>query len=138
MGGGVRHLLCWEYSFLMYWKFVRPVGHKRVTFMVFKLLNSLPEPFLWPCNLRLFYAFSIWAVYMYSNKICSFFFLYISFRIMVSWKGIYFILTLFWGSFFGSIFMLGPFLPLMFVNPSWYRWINNRLVATWLTLPVVS
>ncbi|XP_062065186.1 lysocardiolipin acyltransferase 1 isoform X1 [Lepus europaeus] len=60
----------------------------------------------------------------------------ISQRIMVSWKGIYFILTLFWGSFFGSIFMLGPFLPLMFVNPSWYRWINNRLVATWLTLPV--
>lgn len=57
---------------------------------------------------------------------------------MVSWKGIYFILTLFWGSFFGSIFMLGPFLPLMLVSPSWYRWINNRLVATWLTLPVVS
>ncbi|XP_008583670.1 PREDICTED: lysocardiolipin acyltransferase 1-like [Galeopterus variegatus] len=55
---------------------------------------------------------------------------------MVSWKGIYFILTLFCGSFFGSIFMLGPFLPLMFVNQSWYRWINNRLVATWLTLPV--
>ncbi|XP_073070848.1 lysocardiolipin acyltransferase 1 [Manis javanica] len=55
---------------------------------------------------------------------------------MVSWKGIYFILTLFWGSFFGSIFMLGPFLPLMLISPSWYRWINNRLVATWLTLPV--
>lgn len=32
--------------------------------------------------------------------------------------------------------MLGPFLPLMLVSPSWYRWINNRLVATWLTLPV--
>lgn len=32
--------------------------------------------------------------------------------------------------------MLGPFLPLMFISPSWYRWINNRLVATWLTLPV--
>ncbi|XP_064350705.1 lysocardiolipin acyltransferase 1 isoform X3 [Camelus dromedarius] len=58
------------------------------------------------------------------------------FQIMVSWRGIYFILTLFWGSFFGSIFMLGPFLPLMFINPSWYRWINNRIVATWLTLPV--
>ncbi|XP_036759508.2 lysocardiolipin acyltransferase 1 isoform X2 [Manis pentadactyla] len=55
---------------------------------------------------------------------------------MVSWKGIYFILTLFWGSFFGSIFMLGPFLPLMLISPSWYRWITNRLVATWLTLPV--
>ncbi|XP_069350328.1 lysocardiolipin acyltransferase 1 isoform X1 [Eulemur rufifrons] len=57
-------------------------------------------------------------------------------RIMVSWKGIYFIFTLFCGSFFGSIFMLSPFLPLMFINPTWYRWINNRLVATWLTLPV--
>ncbi|XP_032705927.1 lysocardiolipin acyltransferase 1 [Lontra canadensis] len=55
---------------------------------------------------------------------------------MVSWKGIYFILILFCGSFFGSIFMLGPFIPLMLVSPSWYRWINNRLVATWLTLPV--
>lgn len=32
--------------------------------------------------------------------------------------------------------MLGPFLPLMFISPSWYRWINNRIVATWLTLPV--
>uniref|UniRef100_A0A2K6FTS8 Lysocardiolipin acyltransferase 1 n=1 Tax=Propithecus coquereli TaxID=379532 RepID=A0A2K6FTS8_PROCO len=56
----------------------------------------------------------------------TFFFKNISFRIMVSWKGIYFILTLFCGSFFGSIFMLSPFLPLMFINPSWYRWINNR------------
>ncbi|XP_069881413.1 lysocardiolipin acyltransferase 1 isoform X1 [Dipodomys merriami] len=56
--------------------------------------------------------------------------------IMMSWKGIYFILTLFGGSFFGSIFMLGPTIPLMFINPSWYRWISNRLVATWLTLPV--
>ena len=53
---------------------------------------------------------------------------------MVSWRGIYFILTLFWGSFFGSIFMLDPFSPLTFINPSWYCWIC--LVATWLTLPV--
>ncbi|KAL1764380.1 lysocardiolipin acyltransferase 1, partial [Sigmodon hispidus] len=55
---------------------------------------------------------------------------------MVSWKGIYFILFLFAGSFFGSIFMLGPIIPLMFINLSWYRWISSRLVATWLTLPV--
>ncbi|XP_056669208.1 lysocardiolipin acyltransferase 1 isoform X3 [Monodelphis domestica] len=55
---------------------------------------------------------------------------------MVSLKGIYFIISLFLGSFLGSIFMLAPFLPLMLVMPSWYRWINNRLVATWLTLPV--
>ncbi|KAL6069296.1 hypothetical protein STEG23_005522, partial [Scotinomys teguina] len=59
-----------------------------------------------------------------------------SLRIMVSWKGIYFILFLFAGSFFGSIFMLGPIIPLMFINLSWYRWISSRLVATWLTLPV--
>ncbi|XP_027706324.1 lysocardiolipin acyltransferase 1 [Vombatus ursinus] len=55
---------------------------------------------------------------------------------MMSLKGIYFMISLFLGSFFGSIFMLGPFIPLMFIRPSWYRWINNRLVATWLTLPV--
>ncbi|XP_063160486.1 lysocardiolipin acyltransferase 1 isoform X3 [Candoia aspera] len=55
---------------------------------------------------------------------------------MVSWKGIYFVLALFLGSFFGSIFMLGPLLPLMYVSPAWYRWITDRVVATWLTLPV--
>lgn len=59
-------------------------------------------------------------------------------RAMVSWKGIYFVLSLFLGSFFGSIFMLGPLLPLMFFSPAWYRWITDRVVATWLTLPVVS
>lgn len=60
------------------------------------------------------------------------------FRAMVSWKGMYFALALFLGSFFGSIFMLGPFLPLMFISPAWYRWITDCIVATWLTLPVVS
>uniref|UniRef100_A0A8C5MYN6 Lysocardiolipin acyltransferase 1 n=1 Tax=Leptobrachium leishanense TaxID=445787 RepID=A0A8C5MYN6_9ANUR len=55
---------------------------------------------------------------------------------MVSWRGIYFVFALFMGSFLGSIFMLGPFLPLMFLSPSWYRWITDRIVATWLTLPV--
>ncbi|XP_064411482.1 lysocardiolipin acyltransferase 1 isoform X1 [Latimeria chalumnae] len=55
---------------------------------------------------------------------------------MVSVKGIYFLLMLFLGSFFGSIFMLAPFLPLMLVSPAWYRWITDRIVATWLTLPV--
>ncbi|XP_068009806.1 lysocardiolipin acyltransferase 1 isoform X1 [Melanerpes formicivorus] len=57
-------------------------------------------------------------------------------RAMVSWKGIYFALALFLGSFFGSIFMLGPFLPLMLVSPAWYRRITDCIVATWLTLPV--
>ncbi|CAL8296579.1 unnamed protein product [Arctogadus glacialis] len=54
----------------------------------------------------------------------------------VSVRGLYFVVTLFLGSFFGSVFMLGPFLPLMLVSPAWYRWITDRIVATWLTLPV--
>ncbi|XP_062981674.1 lysocardiolipin acyltransferase 1-like [Elgaria multicarinata webbii] len=55
---------------------------------------------------------------------------------MVSCRGIYFVLAVFFGSVFGSIFMLGPLLPLMFVSPAWYRWITDRVVATWLTFPV--
>lgn len=56
---------------------------------------------------------------------------------MVSVRGLFFIITLFLGSFFGSVFMLGPVLPLMLLSPAWYRWITDRIVATWLTLPVV-
>lgn len=59
-------------------------------------------------------------------------------QMAVSARGLYFVVTLFLGSFFGSIFMLGPVLPLMFLSPAWYRWITDRVVATWLTLPVVS
>ena len=55
----------------------------------------------------------------------------------VSVRGLYFVVTLFLGSFFGSVFMLGPVLPLMLLSPAWYRWITDRIVATWLTLPVV-
>ena len=55
----------------------------------------------------------------------------------VSIRGLYFVVTLFLGSFFGSVFMLGPFLPIMLVSPAWYRWITDRIVAIWLTLPVV-
>ncbi|XP_051941370.1 lysocardiolipin acyltransferase 1 [Hippocampus zosterae] len=54
----------------------------------------------------------------------------------VSVRGLYFVLTLFLASFFGSVFMLGPVLPLMLLSPAWYRWITDRIVATWLTLPV--
>ncbi|XP_017576479.1 lysocardiolipin acyltransferase 1 isoform X2 [Pygocentrus nattereri] len=55
---------------------------------------------------------------------------------MVSVRGLYFVVTLFLGSFFGSVFMLGPVLPLMLLSPAWYRWLTDRIVATWLTLPV--
>nr|XP_032819766.1 lysocardiolipin acyltransferase 1 isoform X2 [Petromyzon marinus] len=54
----------------------------------------------------------------------------------VSLGGVYFATMLFLGSFLGSVFMLGPFLPLLLVNPPWYRWLTDRIVATWLTLPV--
>ncbi|XP_026795017.3 lysocardiolipin acyltransferase 1 [Pangasianodon hypophthalmus] len=54
----------------------------------------------------------------------------------VSIRGVYFILTLFLSSFFGSVFMLGPVLPVMLLSPAWYRWLTDRIVATWFTLPV--
>uniref|UniRef100_A0A9J8CYJ7 Lysocardiolipin acyltransferase 1 n=1 Tax=Cyprinus carpio carpio TaxID=630221 RepID=A0A9J8CYJ7_CYPCA len=55
---------------------------------------------------------------------------------MLSVRGLCFLLTLFLSSFFGSVFMLGPVLPLMLLSPAWYRWVTDRIVATWLTLPV--
>ncbi|KAG7509630.1 lysocardiolipin acyltransferase 1 [Solea senegalensis] len=54
----------------------------------------------------------------------------------VSVRGLYFVVTLFLSSFFGSVFLMGPVLPLMLLSPAWYRWITDRLVAVWLTLPV--
>lgn len=63
--------------------------------------------------------------------------LFICPQMAVSVRGLYFVVTLFLGSFFGSVFMLGPVLPLMLLSPAWYRWITDRIVATWLTLPVV-
>ncbi|XP_072356480.1 lysocardiolipin acyltransferase 1 isoform X1 [Scyliorhinus torazame] len=55
---------------------------------------------------------------------------------MFSLKGTFILLLLFFSSFFGSIFMLAPFLPVMLLSPSCYRWITDRIVAVWLTLPV--
>ncbi|CAB1335328.1 unnamed protein product [Coregonus sp. 'balchen'] len=56
---------------------------------------------------------------------------------VVSVRGLYFVVTLFLGSFFGSILMLGPVLPFMLMSPAWYHWITDRIVATWLTLPAL-
>ncbi|XP_078391392.1 lysocardiolipin acyltransferase 1 [Cetorhinus maximus] len=55
---------------------------------------------------------------------------------MFSLKGTLILLLLFFSSFFGSIFMLAPFLPIMLLSPACYRWITERIVAVWLTLPV--
>lgn len=69
--------------------------------------------------------------------ICALTVFFISLQMAVSVRGLYFVVTLFLASFFGSIFMLGPVLPLLLLSPAWYRWITDRIVATWLTLPVV-
>ncbi|XP_067881533.1 lysocardiolipin acyltransferase 1-like [Heterodontus francisci] len=55
---------------------------------------------------------------------------------MLSLKGTLILLMLFFSSLFGSIFMLAPFLPIMLLSTAWYRWITDRIVAVWLTLPV--
>ena len=41
-------------------------------------------------------------------------------------------------TFFGSIFMMGPTLPLLYFKPKWFRNISDKLIGTWLGLPVVS
>ncbi|XP_078255073.1 lysocardiolipin acyltransferase 1 [Rhinoraja longicauda] len=55
---------------------------------------------------------------------------------MVSLKGTVILLLLFLSSLFGSVFMLGPLLPIMLVSVPWYRWITDRVVAVWFTFPV--
>ncbi|XP_029568433.1 lysocardiolipin acyltransferase 1-like [Salmo trutta] len=44
---------------------------------------------------------------------------------VVSVRGLYFVVTLFLGSFLGSILMLVSVLPLMLMSPAWYRWITD-------------
>ena len=85
--------------------------------------------FLYP-HLQL--TFCLAVTYIPTNLVS-----FISPQMAVSVRGLYFMVTLFLGSFFGSVFMLGPVLPLMLLSPAWYRWITDRIVATWLTLPVV-
>lgn len=51
--------------------------------------------------------------------------------------GILFICILWSTAFFGSMLMMGPLIPLMFIKPHLYRHINDNLMALWLTLPVL-
>ncbi|XP_071478498.1 lysocardiolipin acyltransferase 1-like [Diadema antillarum] len=39
--------------------------------------------------------------------------------------------------FLGSMLMMGPIVPLMFIKPRLYRHINDNLMALWLTLPIL-
>jgi hypothetical protein len=52
--------------------------------------------------------------------------------------GLFFVILMFLTTFFGAIFMMGPTLPLLFFKPSWFRYVSDKLMGTWLGLPVVS
>lgn len=69
---------------------------------------------------------------------------------LIRWsKGIFFVLLLFFSTFFGSIFFLGPLLPFLLVarltrdsNPTaaqfclrCFRFLTDHIVGAWLTLP---
>ena len=52
-------------------------------------------------------------------------------------KGALFVAVLSFTSFMGTIVVMGPTLILLWLRPSWFRWINDRLMVIWLTLPPV-
>lgn len=52
--------------------------------------------------------------------------------------GLFYVLALYCCATFGSIFLMGPSLPLLWLRPRWFRWINDRLIMLWLVLPPVS
>ena len=39
---------------------------------------------------------------------------------------------------FGTIVVMGPTLLLLWLQPKWFRWINDRLMTIWLALPPVG
>ncbi|XP_071796249.1 lysocardiolipin acyltransferase 1-like [Asterias amurensis] len=51
-------------------------------------------------------------------------------------KGVIGTLSLIITAFFGSVFLMGPVLPLMFFSPSLFRWVTDYLMSMWLLLPV--
>lgn len=52
--------------------------------------------------------------------------------------GVLYVLALYFCATFGTIFLMGPTLPLLWLRPRWFRWINDRLIMWWLLLPPVS
>ena len=53
-------------------------------------------------------------------------------------KGVLFVFVLYGTAFFGTIFVMGPTLVLLWLQPRWFRWISDRLVVIWLSLPPVG
>lgn len=52
-------------------------------------------------------------------------------------KGALFVAVLSFTFFMGTIVIMGPTLILLWLRPRWFRWINDRLMVIWLTLPPV-
>lgn len=54
-----------------------------------------------------------------------------------SFKGFLYVTILYVTSLIAAILVMGPTLILLWLQPRWFRWINDRFVAIWLTLPPV-
>ena len=52
-------------------------------------------------------------------------------------RGLFYCLVLYLCAFFGCIFLMGPTMPLLWLRPQWFRWVNDRLISSWLLLPPV-
>ncbi|XP_077997790.1 lysocardiolipin acyltransferase 1-like [Glandiceps talaboti] len=51
--------------------------------------------------------------------------------------GVFFVVGIFWlTSFLGAVFIMGPFLPLLFIYTPLYRKISDHILAKWVTFPV--
>lgn len=52
-------------------------------------------------------------------------------------KGAVFTITLYTTSLVGTVVIMGPTLLLLWLQPRWFRWVNDRLICIWLCLPPV-
>ena len=53
-------------------------------------------------------------------------------------SGLLFSLTLYFTSFFGVIYIIGPAIPFLFINGRFFRKYADFATQTWLMLPGVS
>ena len=52
-------------------------------------------------------------------------------------KGVFFIAATYSAAFLGPLVVMGPTLILLWLRPSLFRWVNDRLMVWWLVLPTV-
>ena len=46
-------------------------------------------------------------------------------------------ITLYTTALVGTVVIMGPTLLLLWLQPRWFRWVNDRLICIWLCLPPV-